>query len=162
MRQRVLFPMTVGLLASSGLSLVYFGIVSWAESWSHAVELFWTQRWIVLPIIMGFGIQATLYTVLKEGLHLPSRTTGRSGTVMGAGGATSTVAMVACCVHHATDLLPVLGLTVAATFLTRYQRLFLLAGLATTIAGVLLMLFILVREARRGFRTDVAQKLEAV
>ena len=48
---------------------------------------------------------------------------------MGTSGGTSVTAMVACCLHHVTDVLPILGLSAAATFLTRYQRPFMLIGL---------------------------------
>jgi len=111
-------PLGVGLLASIFLTAVYFGIVSWAESVSHAVDFFWQDRWIVLPIIIGFGVQAALYTILKWRLYMPvsvsnsigSKQIPATGASMGASGTTSTVAMVACCVHHVTDVLPILGL----------------------------------------------------
>jgi hypothetical protein len=114
-----LIPLGVGLLASIFLTTVYFGIVSWAESVSHAVDFFWQDRWIVLPIIIGFGVQAALYTILKWRLYMPvsvsnsigSKQIPATGASMGVSGTTSTVAMVACCVHHVTDVLPILGLS---------------------------------------------------
>jgi hypothetical protein len=57
--------------------------------------------------------------------------------------------MVACCLHHVTDVLPVLGLSAAATFLTRYQRPFMLMGLGMNLVGVLVMLIILYRERKK-------------
>ena len=69
---------------------------------------------------------------------------------MGAGGTTSTVAMVACCVHHVTDVLPILGLTAAATFLAKYQTAFMWVGLGTTLIGIVVMLLILFRERRKA------------
>jgi hypothetical protein len=57
--------------------------------------------------------------------------------------------MVACCIHHVTDVLPVLGLSAAATFLTRYQRPFMLVGLVMNIVGILVMLIVLYREYRK-------------
>ena len=32
------------------LALLYFGLVSWAESPQHALDLFREDRWIVVPI----------------------------------------------------------------------------------------------------------------
>lgn len=148
--RRILWPVTAGLLASAALGLVYFGIVSWAESPRHALKLFWADRWIVLPIIGGFGVQAALYTILKKRLYLPTATTGPSGPMMGASGATSSLAMVACCAHHVTDVLPLLGLTVAATFLARYRTAFMLVGLATTFIGIGVMVSILLKERRKA------------
>lgn len=148
---RWLVPAGAGLLAILSLGAVYFGIVSWAESPRHALDLFWQDRWIVIPILLGFGVQAGLYTVLKLRLFLPVAATGPSGPLMGAGGTTSTVAMVACCAHHITDVLPILGLTAAAAFLAQYRIAFMLVGLSTTMIGIGVMVFILMRERRRSF-----------
>lgn len=148
-RKRILIPLGVGVLGAAFLTAIYFGIVSWAESPKHAIELFWQDRWIVFPIIVGFGIQAGLYTILKLRLFVPAGSTGPSGPMMGAGGTTSTVAMVACCAHHVTDVLPILGLTAAATFLAEYRLAFMAVGLGTTVLGIVIMLFILIRERKR-------------
>jgi hypothetical protein len=134
------------------LTLLYFGIVSWAESPGHALELFWEDRLIVLPIILGFGVQAALYTVLKKRLFLPVADTGPSGALTGASGGMSTMAMVACCAHHVTDVLPILGLTAAATFLAEYRIAFMLVGLGTTLLGILFMLVILFKERRKALQ----------
>lgn len=151
--QRIFWPLGAGLAGILFLSGLYFGLVSWAESPQHAVQLFWDERWIVIPIIVGFGVQAALYTILKKRLFVPIASTGPSGSLMGAGGATSTVAMVACCAHHVTDVLPILGLTAAATFLAEYQTEFMLVGLGTTLAGIVVMLVILFRERRKALST---------
>ena len=150
--KRVLLPVTAGLAGALLLTGLYFGIVSWAESPQHAVNLFWEDRWIVFPIILGFGVQAGLYTVLKKRLFMPVATTGPSAHLMGAGGTTSTIAMVACCVHHVTDVLPILGLTAAATFLAQYRIAFMLVGLGTTLVGITVMLVILLKERRKAIR----------
>lgn len=159
-RKRIFLPIAMGLLGAGFLTALYFGIVSWAENPQHAIELFWQDRWIVIPIILGFGVQAGLYTVLKKGLFLPVDSIGASGTMTGAGGATSTLAMVACCAHHVTDVLPILGLTAAAAFLADYQIYFMILGLGTTIIGIVVMLVILVR-ARRKALQHLEMKMEA-
>jgi hypothetical protein len=144
--QRILWPVGAGLAGSALLAGLYFGIVSWAESFDHALDLFWEERWIVVPIILGFGVQMALYTILKKRLFVPIDHPGPSGALTGAGGATSTLAMVACCAHHVTDVLPILGLTAAAAFLVDYQTLFMWIGLGTTLTGIAVMLVILTRE----------------
>ena len=72
--------------------------------------------------------------------------------MMSAGGTTSTIAMVACCAHHVTDVLPILGLTAAATFLAQYRIAFMLVGLGTTLVGIAVMLVILFKERRKAVR----------
>jgi hypothetical protein len=151
-KRRILLPIGAGILGASLLTAIYFGIVSWAESPEHALEFFWQDRWIVFPIIIGFGIQAALYIILKKGLFLPVANMGASGAMTGAGGSTSTLAMVACCAHHVTDVLPILGLTAAAAFLAEYRQAFMLLGLGTTILGIIFMLGILIRERRKALQ----------
>lgn len=152
MKKRYLLPVAVGLMGAAMLTGLYFGIVSLAESPRHAVDLFWEDRWIVFPIIIGFGVQAGLYTILKKRLFVPVTTTGPSGPLVGAGGTTSTIAMVACCAHHVADVLPILGLTAAATFLAQYRIAFMFVGLGTTVFGILIMLVILFRERRKAIQ----------
>ena len=149
-KQRILWPLGAGLLGAIFLTAVYFVVVSLAESPDHALDLFWQDRAIVLPLIAGFGVQVGLYTILKKRLFVPVASAGPSGALTGAGGGTSALAMVACCAHHVTDVLPVLGLTAAAAFLAEYQQAFMLFGLGTTLVGIMVMLFILFRERRKA------------
>ena len=151
-RARVLWPAGASLAGATLLTAVYFGVVSLAESPRHAVELFWQDRLIVTPILLGFGVQAALYTILKKRLYVPVARSGPSGPLLGAGGASSTVAMVACCAHHAADVLPFLGLTAAAAFLAQYRTAFMLIGLGTTALGIVVMLIILYRARRHALK----------
>ncbi|HRQ41597.1 MAG TPA: hypothetical protein PLD25_27065 [Chloroflexota bacterium] len=159
--KRILWPVGAGFLGAGLLTFLYFGIVSWAESPAHALDLFWEDRWLVLPIILGFGVQAALYTILKKRLFVPVTHTGPSGALTGAGGGMSTVAMVACCAHHVTDVLPILGLTAAAVFLAEYRTAFMLVGLGTTLIGIVVMLTILLKERRKA-RQMMAAAAEAL
>jgi hypothetical protein len=151
-RAKIVWPLAAGLLGIITLTGLYFGIVSLAESPEHAAELFWEDRWIVLPIILGFGVQMALYVILKKRLFIPVVNTGPSGALTGAGGGVSATAMVACCAHHVTDVLPLVGLTAAATFLAEYRLLFMFIGLGTTLVGIMVMLAILFRERRRALK----------
>jgi hypothetical protein len=154
--RRVVIPLLAGLACSILLAGLYFGLVSIAESPQHALEFFWQDRWITIPIILGFGVQTALYTILKMRTFLPATHSGHehhqavSGASMGAGGATSTLAMAACCAHHVTDVLPILGLTAAATFLAQYRTAFMLLGLGSTLFGILYMLRVLIKERRKA------------
>lgn len=148
--KRILWPVGAGILGAGLLTSLYFGIVSWAESPAHALDLFWEDRWLVLPIILGFGIQAALYVILNKRLFIPVAHTGSSGALTSAGGGMSTVAMVACCAHHVTDVLPILGLTAAAAFLAEYRTAFMLVGLGTTVLGIVVMLMTLFKERRKA------------
>ena len=149
MLKRFLISLAAFLLGSVFIASFYIGILTWAQGWDYASSQFVRDRWYVVPIIVGFGIQAALYAVLRFRLFIPVISTGPSGSMMGASGGTSATAMVACCVHHVTDVLPILGLSAAASFLTRYQRPFMLVGLAMNLAGIVIMLLILYRERQK-------------
>lgn len=147
--KRFLIPLTAFLLGSAFIASFYFGILTWAQGWDYASSQFMRDRWYAIPIILGFGIQAGLYSILRFRLFMPLTSIGHSGAMMGASGGTSATAMVACCIHHVTDVLPILGLSAAASFLTRYQRPFMLVGLAMNLIGIGVMLFVLYRERQK-------------
>ena len=147
--KRLLIPLAAFLIGSTFIASFYIGILTWAQGWEYASSQFVRDRWYVIPIILGFGVQAALYSILRFRLFIPITATARAGTIMGTSGATSATAMVACCIHHVTDVLPILGLSAAASFLTRYQRPFMLVGLAMNLIGVGIMLFALYRERRK-------------
>lgn len=148
-RRQVLWPLGAGLAGSVFLTALYLTIVSIAESPQHAVELFWQDRLLVIPIILGFGIQSALYIILKKRLFVPTATAGSSGKLMGAGGTTSTLAMVACCAHHIADVAPLLGLSAAATFLAQYKTVFMVVGLGMNVLGIGVMSYILLKARRK-------------
>jgi hypothetical protein len=147
--KRIVLPIGGFLLGSAFISTFYIGILTWAQGWEYAITQLSRDRWYVLPIIFGFGIQAALYTILRFRLFIPVTSTGHGGALMGASGGTSATAMLACCIHHVADVLPILGLSAAATFLTRYQRPFMLIGLTMNMIGIIVMLVVLYRERKK-------------
>jgi hypothetical protein len=161
-QSRFFIPFGAGLLGMIFLSALYLGIVSWAESPEHALDLFWEDRWLVIPILLGFGIQSALYSILKFRLFIPDlSTTGPSGPVMGVGGTTSTIAMAACCVHHVADVLPVLGLTAAAAFLAEFQTTFMVVGLGINLIGIGVMIKLIIRGRKGALRPTTQPRILA-
>lgn len=137
-------PLGFGLLGMAGLMLLYLGLVSLAEGWAHAVELLLEDAWIVGPIMLGFGVQMGLYGYLR-GIQTAIR---GAGAMAGAGGGTSTVAMAACCAHHLTDVMPLLGLSAGAAFLAEYRTPFMVFGLLTNLIGIAVMVVLIIRAKR--------------
>ncbi len=147
--KRILLPLGAGVLGLNFMTGVYLGIVSLAESPTHALDLFWQDRAFVIPIILGFGTQVGLYTLLKRGLYMPMHIPA-AGATTAAGGGVSTMAMVACCAHHVADLLPLVGMTAAATFLANWKIPFMVVGLLTNLIGIATMLREFLRARRRA------------
>lgn len=163
-RLRKYIPIFVGIGGVVLLFGLYFGIVSWAESPRHALDFFWQDRWLVIPILLGFGTQVGLYSVLKLQLYLPSSfisptqktSSGAASATMGAGGTTSTLAMIACCAHHAADVLPILGFTAATTFLAQYRTAFMVVGLVSNLIGIAVILRTLSRARNHAVQMQTA------
>jgi len=127
----------------------YLGLFSWLEGWDYAVFQLERDGPLVVPIIIAFGLQSALFSILRFRLYAPAAKTGTSGLMMGASGGTSATAMVACCLHHAADVLPILGISAAATFLARNQRALLQLSLAMNLVGILIMVITLHRARQR-------------
>ncbi len=94
-RRKVVWALGAWLLGILILSGLYFGIVSLAESPRHAVELFWQDRRLILPIIFGFGVQTSLNIILRKRLYITfpatlSANPRATGAVAGASGSAST------------------------------------------------------------------------
>ncbi len=155
--RRAFIPLAAFLLGSALITAVYLGFFLAVEDWNYAIFQFSRDSLYVVPIIGAFGIQSALYSILRLGLYAPAMTARPGGAMMGASGSTSATAMVACCLHHATNVLPILGLSAATAFLVRYQRPFMLVGLAMNMAGILFMLLVLYRARQR---LDLALEVE--
>ena len=131
-----------GVLGGVALVAVYVGVLVLANSTEHALSEFRRLWYWMTPLVLGFAVQV--------GLFAYARAATRGGTVAHArgvvvSGGASTVSMVACCAHHLTDVLPLIGLAGAALILTNYQTLFLLLGLLSNIVGLVYMLGMLRR-----------------
>ncbi len=129
-----LLPFVAGAAGAASLVALYVGLVTWAQGFGHARELLWTDRYWVGAIALGFGAQIGLYAYIRR---VTALTRLRSaGAVTAAGTGASTAAMVACCAHHVSDVLPIVGLSAAAVFLNDYRLPVMSAGLAMNALGV--------------------------
>lgn len=121
-----------GVLASAVLIGVYFVIVSLISEPNFAISQ-WNQYWyFIVSLAVGFGIQMGLYTYLKNEV----RNMQGNGRVLGITGTTSTATMISCCTHYLVNVLPVLGVTGIATFVSQYQTDFFWIGILFNLAGI--------------------------
>lgn len=133
-----------GVVGGILLLSVYFVIVSVVNSFGHAIDEF-SQLWYwITALTVGFGIQVGLYAHVRQTIQLKKQAHGATSTIATAGGV-STVSMVACCAHHLTDFLPILGLSAAAAFLSAYQLIFIMLGIISNILGATYMLSIIAK-----------------
>ena len=126
----------IGLLGAAAMFAVFFAITALSESVAYAwVQFVRMWYWIVL-LMAGFGTQIALHFHIRE--QLRQRQAQATAGVAASGGV-STLAMVACCAHRVTDVLPFLGASAAAVFLVQYQTPFLVLGVFSNLMGVLFM-----------------------
>lgn len=135
-----------GLLSAAGLALAYSLIVGLSsQSWSHLLAQWRIDALFITLVAVGFGTQMGLYRHVRSIL----RGDGRTVAVTAGSTATSTTAMVACCLHHLSDIVPFIGLSGAAAFLIQYKVPVVLLSLAANGIGIALMLRTL-RHTRRA------------
>lgn len=128
-------PITNGIFASLALLFLYVIVMMAAtRSWSTTVLQFQNLWYWILLLSFGFGIQVGLYTRLKILIQNPKKLKGM-GAMTAASGGTSTVGMIACCAHHLSEVLPIIGLSGFAVFLVRYQIPLILLGVAMNAIG---------------------------
>lgn len=122
-----------GATGSLGLAAGYAAIVSFASgSALHLLQQAQTDWYLLLPLMLGFGLQISLVSELRR----QHRLRGAAAAAGSAGTGASTLGMVACCAHHVADVAPLIGATGAATFLVAYRLPFIFVGLAITAIGL--------------------------
>lgn len=142
-------PAVIGLLAAAGFVLAYLAIVGIASrSLVHAWQQLQADALMILPLSAGLGVQIGLYAYLRR-LQRDLSGARPALAVTAAGTGTSTVTMIACCAHHVTDILPFVGLTAAAAFLTEFRTPFLGFGIVSNLIGVAIVLRLVLRTRRQ-------------
>ena len=126
-----------GLAGFAGLLLLFFGILSVANSPVHALEQFFAGWFWILPLTIGFGTQVGLYVWMQNQFL---ENAGVVGKEIAATGTVSGTSMVACCAHHLSDVLPLLGIGALSLFLNRYQLSFIVVGIFSNMLGLIYML----------------------
>jgi hypothetical protein len=135
-------PVLWGITAGTTLLSIYIGVLTIANSFSHALQQFQEMWYWIVLLVIGFGIQVGMYAYIKGVFKLRADTGAATSSVAAAGGI-STTSMIACCAHHLTDIIPILGLSATAVFLSRFQMLFLVVGVLSNLIGINLMLNII-------------------
>ncbi len=122
--------------AAIGILVVIFNIsiASLAEgSLKSGYSTFLSNGIFVYLIPLAVGVQMGLFRYHR---NLTSGNVSGSEKVGMAGSATSSLAMLACCLHHVSDLLPTVGFILAtSSFLIEYKDTIIIIGLLANVAG---------------------------
>ena len=126
-----IFGATIGIL----VIIFNISIASLAEgSLKSGYSAFLSNGSFVYLIPLAVGVQMGLFR------HHRNMTTEKklcgSEKVGVAGSATSSLTMLACCLHHVGDLLPTVGFVLAtSSFLIQYRDAIIIIGLLANVAG---------------------------
>lgn len=132
-------PVLVGLAAALGLAGFYVLVIGLLSGdMEHGVNQVRDDLPLVAPLVAGFGIQAGLFIHTRR-VMAARMSRAAPAVASGAGVGVSTATMVACCAHHASDVLPLLGIAGLATFALEYKTPLMLIGIAANIAGIGIM-----------------------
>ncbi len=126
-------PVITGAVAAILMLAVYFIVLTLVSGWEFARTQFAAYWYFVSALTIGFGIQIGLYSHLRR----VTRHADASGKVVTVAGATSTGAMISCCTHYLTNVLPVLGATGLVALVAQYQTQLFWVGILFNLAGML-------------------------
>jgi Cu+-exporting ATPase len=127
--------MIYGIAGMAGLLGIYFVILAAVSGWEFTVSQFLEFWYFIVSLAAGFGIQIGLYGYLRNAV----RTMDMSGKVVAVSGTTSTAAMISCCAHYLTNILPVVGAAGAVALVAQYQIELFWFGLVCNLAGIVYM-----------------------
>lgn len=133
-RNLIIKSINYGIIASLILFSFYFFTLTIANSFQHFIQQFTEMWYLILLLVIGFGIQIGLYVYIKEFIKLKN-ILGVTGGVAATSGVSST-SMIACCLHHLSDILPIIGLGALGLFANKYQLLFIGIGILSNLIGI--------------------------
>lgn len=129
-----------GLAGFFGLLFFYFLVMTLASrSWSATISQFKELWYWMILLASGFGIQIGLFTHLRNIIKHQQMSNSSKAVAMTSTG-TSAASMIACCAHHLSEVLPIIGLSGLAVFLTQYQIPLIILGVLMNGFGIFYML----------------------
>lgn len=137
----VVKPIVIGFLSGILLLLVYISILAFFNTLPIAIEQFLSMKYWILAIVIGFSMQIGFFVYIKNFKKLENLKGVK--TEIAATGTVSTISMVSCCMHHLSDIIPLLGLSVVSLFFDKYQTVFLIVGIISNVIGINHLLIII-------------------
>ena len=135
-RARIIWKSAVyGIGAMTALLVIYFVVLALVSGWEFTVSQFLDFWYFIVSLAAGFGIQIGLYSYVRSAVQ----NMNMSGKVVAVSGTTSTAAMISCCAHYLTNILPVVGAAGAVALVAQYQIELFWFGLACNLAGIIYM-----------------------
>jgi Cu+-exporting ATPase len=125
----------MGVIGAFSLLGIYFLILTLVSAWTFALSQFLDFWYFVVSLATGFGIQIGIYSYLRNAV----RSMDMSGKVVAVSGTTSAAAMISCCAHYLTNILPVVGAAGLVALVAQYQIELFWFGLSCNLTGIIYM-----------------------
>ncbi len=132
MIKKYLRAILVGFLGSFGILAVFVTVSGLISGFSFAIEQFTRYWYYFILLAAGFGVQAGLYSFLRQKVRQKAST-----GVLAATGTTSTLAMISCCAHYLVNILPFIGASGLVAFVASYQIQFFWIGILFNMFGII-------------------------
>ncbi|MBI3062928.1 MAG: hypothetical protein HYY83_13235 [Deltaproteobacteria bacterium] len=129
----ILKSILTGMAGASGLLGLYFSILTVVSGWAFALSQFGSFWHFIVSLALGFGIQVGLFSYLRRAI----RSHCASGSALAVSGTTSTAAMISCCAHYLTNVLPIVGVAGFVTLVAQYQVELFWFGLVSNAGGII-------------------------
>ncbi|MBI2859580.1 MAG: hypothetical protein HYX90_10920 [Chloroflexi bacterium] len=126
-----------GIIAGILLLAVYAGLLTLGQGWQHLLGQTSQQWYWIAALVLGFGTQAGLFSFIRQSMK--ARRASANASLATSGGVSSG-SMVACCAHHVSDVLPLVGLAGLAAFVVKFQPFFIVLGVLSNAFGIAVML----------------------
>lgn len=122
-----------GIAASIVMLAFYIGIMLIFNPLYYVIEDIISKFVWFSILITLFGVQIGLITYIRNINN--KRRMSKSQTALSGG--ISTTSMLACCIHHVTDFIPLIGVSAFTVFLVEFQLYFLIIGILFGVLSVL-------------------------
>jgi len=122
-----------GIGASIVMLMFYIGIMLIFNPLYYVIEDFMSKFVWFSILITLFGVQIGMITYIRNINN--KRRMSKSQTALSGG--ISTTSMLACCIHHVTDFIPLIGVSAFTVFLVEFQLYFLIIGILFGILSIL-------------------------
>lgn len=139
-RHLLTLPILFGITGTLSITSIYIVFLSILNSPEYAwFQFLFMGRWMI-PLVIGFGVQVGVFSYMRRFAKL-AKSGQLTGVPIAASAGISTGSMIACCLHHVVDVLPLLGLSAAAIFISQFQPFLLAIGIVSNLIGISFMLY---------------------
>jgi hypothetical protein len=134
-------PYLFGISTAAGVIGFYLGLLTLVSDWNYASSQFAHYGGWILALAASLGIQATLFSYIRN--RLKDKTTTAAKTSLAGSGGISAASMAVCCAHYLVAFLPAFGLSFfssVAAGLAKYQEELLFLAVISNIFAIVVLI----------------------